>query len=103
ARAALGVSGDERLVLFAGRPTPEKGIEVLAQALTRLPGVRGVVAGPAGAPAPLDSLGVLDPEALAAWMAAADVLCLPSFAEGTPVAVSEALACGTPVVASAVG
>ncbi len=37
------------------------------------------------------------------WIAAADVLCLPSHNEGCPNVVLEALACGRPVVASDVG
>ena len=37
------------------------------------------------------------------WMAACDVLVLPSHAEGTPNVVLEALACGRRVVATAVG
>jgi glycosyltransferase involved in cell wall biosynthesis len=48
----------------------------------------------------------LGPQPLAAiptWLAACDVLVLPSHVEGTPNAVLEALACGRRVVASAVG
>lgn len=37
------------------------------------------------------------------WMNSADVFCLPSIREGHPNVVIEALACGTPVVGTAVG
>jgi glycosyltransferase involved in cell wall biosynthesis len=48
-------------------------------------------------------LGWVPPATLAQWMSAADVFCLPSLREGCPNAVIEAMACGTPVVASDVG
>jgi len=47
--------------------------------------------------------GWLDREGLAELMSAADVFCLASYIEGWPNVVNEALACGTPVVATRVG
>jgi glycosyltransferase involved in cell wall biosynthesis len=40
---------------------------------------------------------------VASWLTAANVFCLPSYAEGCPNSVIEALACGRPVVATNVG
>jgi teichuronic acid biosynthesis glycosyltransferase TuaC len=48
-------------------------------------------------------MGPLEPGALAEVMSAADVFCLASTNEGWPNVVHEALACGTPVVATDVG
>ncbi|HVH51761.1 MAG TPA: glycosyltransferase, partial [Gaiellaceae bacterium] len=105
ARRALGVDPDVRLVLFVGRPTKEKGIEVLERALSSLPSsVHAVAVGPRGLEGGrIEYAGHGGPEHVAQWLAAADLLCLPSFAEGSPVSVVEALASGRPVVASAVG
>ena len=48
-------------------------------------------------------LGSMPLETIATWMNAASVLCLPSYMEGVPNVVLEALSCGTPVVATRVG
>lgn len=47
--------------------------------------------------------GAVEPASVADWMNAADVLCLPSYSEGYPNVLVEALACGTPVVTTDVG
>jgi glycosyltransferase involved in cell wall biosynthesis len=48
-------------------------------------------------------VGLVDPGDMPRWMQAADMLILPSYEEGMPNAVMEAMACGLPIVASAVG
>jgi glycosyltransferase involved in cell wall biosynthesis len=48
-------------------------------------------------------VGEVAQDALAEFMSAADVFCLASASEGWPNVVNEALACGTPVVATDVG
>jgi glycosyltransferase involved in cell wall biosynthesis len=47
--------------------------------------------------------GTADAHQVAGWMRACDVFCLPSYTEGYPNVLVEALACGRPVVATPVG
>jgi colanic acid/amylovoran biosynthesis glycosyltransferase len=46
----------------------------------------------------VEFVGALAPSAVAAALRDADVFCLPSFAEGLPVSIMEAMAVGVPVV-----
>jgi teichuronic acid biosynthesis glycosyltransferase TuaC len=89
----LGIP-DARLAIIGGGPAKDE----LAAAIARLNGERGT--------AKVDRVMLLGPRPLAeipSWMAAADVVTLPSHAEGTPNVVLEALASGRRVVATRVG
>ena len=115
ARRRLGLEEQGPLVLAVGNLVPEKGFDILLRAIAGLPDVRLVVVGEGPLRAPLRSLAdrvaprrvtfrddVAQGE-LRFHYAAADLLALPSLREGWPNVVLEAIACGTPVVASAVG
>ncbi|WP_396925938.1 D-inositol-3-phosphate glycosyltransferase [Mycolicibacterium sp.] len=121
ARAALGVADGERVVAFIGRIQPLKAPDVLLRAAARLPGVRVLIAGgPSGsglaAPDALvglatelgmaDRVTFLPPqsrEQLVNVYRAADLVAVPSYSESFGLVAVEAQACGTPVVAAAVG
>ncbi len=120
AREELGVAPDARLILFVGRLAAVKGLGELLDAIARLranePRLELVLVGQGElenqvrARAAAGDLagcvrfqGSQEPARVARWMAAADLLCLPSLSEGCPNVVLEALLCGRPVVASNVG
>ncbi|MGE2832878.1 D-inositol-3-phosphate glycosyltransferase [Mycobacterium sp. SMC-4] len=121
ARAALGLTSGEPIVAFVGRIQPLKAPDVLLRAAAKLPGVRVVIAGgPSGSgletPDSLvhlaDELGItervtfLPPQSrddLVRVYRAADVVAVPSYSESFGLVAVEAQACGTPVVAAAVG
>lgn len=98
--------------LFAGRLSPEKGIDVLVQAFEGLDGVHLVVAGDGPERALLDVggtapraelLGFVTQEELGTRIGRASMLVVPSLREGFGVVALEAMARGVPVVASRVG
>lgn len=121
ARIALGLDPGERIVAFVGRIQPLKAPDVLLSAAAKLPGVRVLVAGgPSGsglaAPDALvglaEELGIADrvtflpPQSrdqLVNVYRAADLVAVPSYSESFGLVAVEAQACGTPVVAAAVG
>jgi glycosyltransferase involved in cell wall biosynthesis len=122
ARRLLGVPEDGSLVLFVGNLTENKGCDLIIRAVKFLhnrsspSGLALAVVGDGPFRSHLERLvAALDLRAhvnlvgdvphreLAPWYSAADVFCLASEKEGWPNVILESLACGTPVVATAVG
>jgi D-inositol-3-phosphate glycosyltransferase len=129
ARAKLNIAPDALMFSFVGRIQPHKGPEVLVRAaaemLTHSPHLRAklavvIMGGASGngsqEPEKLAALakflGVDDivhflapckRDELADWYRASDLVCVPSYSESFGLVALEAQACGTPVVATAVG
>jgi D-inositol-3-phosphate glycosyltransferase len=129
ARGRLGLPRDAYVLLFVGRIQPLKAPDVLLKAtadlLARRPDLRhrlvvAVVGGPSGSglgkPRALQELAhqldiaaqvrlvpPVDRATLALWYRAADLVTVPSYSESFGLVAVEAQACGTPVVAAAVG
>jgi teichuronic acid biosynthesis glycosyltransferase TuaC len=115
ARAKLGLREDGRLVLAVGNLVPEKGFDLVVHAVSALPDLRLLIVGEGPlrnnlrslansvAPGRVEFRGNMAQVELRYVYAAADVLALASLREGWPNVVLEAIACGTPVVAAAVG
>jgi glycosyltransferase involved in cell wall biosynthesis len=118
ARAELGLEQSRPLVLYVGHVTEQKGtfdlVRAFAAGAERLRHAQLVVVGDGAGlrecRALADELGVtasfVGPqphERIPTWLAACDVLALPSWNEGMPNVVLEALASGRRVVATRVG
>jgi D-inositol-3-phosphate glycosyltransferase len=126
ARRALGLSGDGPLLVFVGRIQPLKGAEVAVRAFTMLsqsiPTAQLVVVGGPSGPRGDAELAALHAtvadcglsvkvrfvppqphELLSTYYRAADCCLVPSRSESFGLVALEAAACGTPVVAAAVG
>jgi lipopolysaccharide exporter len=123
-RSSHGIAPAERIILSAGDLAELKGHHRVIAAVKTLNDrgvrVRLLIAGGVGRSGryaetlrqqvtdnglgeQVAFLGEVTQEALAELMSAADVFCLASSTEGWPNVVNEALACGTPVVATDVG
>jgi len=129
ARKVLGIDPEAHVITFVGRIQPHKGPELLiratAEMLSHSPHLRPklrvyIVGGASGANGSeverlkelVTWLGISDvisfspPVArtkLPDWYRAADLVCVPSYSESFGLVALEAQACGTPVVATAVG
>lgn len=120
ARRRLDLNPESEIALYIGRMDLRKGLRELVQAAAKLhamrPGLQIYMVGEgpdrpqveqaiesAGAKDYIHTLPPCSPDDVAVWMAAADLVTLPSYMEGCPNVVLEALACGRPVVATRVG
>ncbi len=115
AREALGLPKDGSIALYVGNLIQAKGVEDLGKAFTQIadkaPGLHLYFVGEGSSRAVLSQemhqritlVGSQPLERVAQWMAACDLLVLPSWNEGTPNVVLEALACGRRVLATDVG
>jgi glycosyltransferase involved in cell wall biosynthesis len=112
ARTEFGFDGPT--VLFPGVPRPHKGLELLAEAVARIPGARLAVtcrpedlAGPRWAGLPIRRVGLVPYGTAPALYAAADVIAIPQLDDEAahhqmPLKAVDAMAMGRPIVASAV-
>lgn len=131
ARQFIGISPNQQMVLFVGRIEPLKGVDTLIRAMSCLkfqevghPVYLAIIGGePDVNPAQMTAemarlqklcddlcmgqtvvfLGKRAQDTLPYYYSAADVLVMPSFYESFGMVALEAMACGTPVIASQVG
>jgi teichuronic acid biosynthesis glycosyltransferase TuaC len=120
ARKQLGISEEGGILVSVGSLIESKGHHLLIAAVAKLaaqfPKLRLYVIGEGVYRAKLEELvrekrledkvflpGNRPNEELPRWFSAADLSCLMSSREGWPNVVSEALACGTPVLATRAG
>lgn len=118
ARSELGLPGGRPVALFMGRLAPVKGPQLLIEAAGRVirefPEAYFVLLGDGQLREQLESsatgmrdnvrfAGFVPHHRVGQWLAAADLLVLPSLSEGMPHVIMEAMSMGLPVVASAVG
>ena len=120
AREKLQIEANTEAVVYIGRMDVKKGLRELVQAAASLrserPRLHVYLVGEGPDRPEIDSAIQANDAAgyihmlpgcafddVAVWMAAADLVTLPSYMEGCPNVVLEALACGRPVVATHVG
>ena len=120
AREELGLDQDKKIIVYVGRLDLRKGLIELVEAAANLRATRSdfhcyLIGDGADGPAVQAAIDkhnagdivsirppCLSPK-IAVWMAASDLVTLPSYAEGCPNVVIEAMSAGRPVVATKVG
>jgi glycosyltransferase involved in cell wall biosynthesis len=119
-RAKFGIGADKKVVMYVGRLVATKGLRELVDAFARLHAQDDrallILAGDGVMREELEAkvtahnladavlfLGGIEPAVVAQYLGAADLLTLPSWSEGYPNVLVEAIACGRPVVSTRVG
>ena len=128
ARVRLNIAPDAIMLTFVGRIQPHKGPDVLlraaAEMVTHSPHLRAklavvIMGGTSGSINELEKIKSLakflkiedithfvnpvSRKVLPDWYRASDLVCVPSYSESFGLVALEAQACGTPVVATAIG
>jgi D-inositol-3-phosphate glycosyltransferase len=128
ARMRLDIAPDAIMLTFVGRIQPHKGPDVLlraaAEMVTHSPHLRAklavvIIGGTSGSINELEKIKSLakflkiedithfvnpvSRKVLPDWYRASDLVCVPSYSESFGLVALEAQACGTPVVATAIG
>jgi len=116
ARRRLGLPTDERLVVYAGQVSPDKGLGLVLDAAQRLPDVSFALVGSAG-DGPIEAraktlpnvrvIPWLPPHHVGTWLMAADILVIPPVRQpvdsiAAPTKTFQYLAAGRAIVAPAV-
>jgi teichuronic acid biosynthesis glycosyltransferase TuaC len=116
ARASLGIGAHRFVIVFTGGQARGKGLHDLIQAAARLDEPRLLLL-VTGLEAPFDSIraavasgriearlfGVIEQREIAQLLAAGDVFALPSYHEGLPASICEAMLSARPILATPVG
>ena len=130
AKLFVGLKPDDRMILFVGRIEPLKGVDTLIEAMSCLqwkekqPVHLAIIGGdPSASPEEMSAemarlqklcddlavgqtvvfLGKRDQDKLPYYYSAAELVVMPSHYESFGMVALEAMACGTPVIASEVG
>ncbi|MEI4789875.1 glycosyltransferase [Bacillus sp. FJAT-53060] len=110
-RKQLGLPLHDKLVVFVGRLVKEKGLLELADVVSGMDGVKAVCVGIGPLAKELteragESIilpGQVPNDQVKDYLMAADLFALPSYSEGMPTVVLEALSLKVPVIATRVG
>lgn len=103
------ISDEIKTAVFVGRLTKQKGIYELLAAAKELENVEILLIGPNDGNIEFSNqpnvklVGRKSHEEVMEYLKKADVLLFPSYTEGFPLTVLEAMSCGLPIVATGVG